>query len=90
MTGMENKNAWEKYPEGKDRKNVMDFAEDYRKFISKCKTERECVQEFEALAKKAGFISLEERMAPVGDNAACHSWRFCKKRRHSTNGKYWG
>lgn len=63
MTGMENKNAWEKYPEGKDRKNVMDFAEDYRKFISKCKTERECVQEFEALAKKAGFISLEERMA---------------------------
>jgi len=63
VVDMENKNAWQKYPEGEDRKKVMDFAEDYRKFISKCKTERECVQEFEALAKKAGFISLEERMA---------------------------
>ena len=61
MTDMENKNAWEKYPEGKERQSLMDFAEDYRKFISKCKTERECVQEFEALAKQAGFVSLEER-----------------------------
>ena len=43
---MENKNAWEKYPEGEKRQKVMDFAEDYRKFISKCKTERECMQEF--------------------------------------------
>lgn len=61
MTDMENKNAWEKYPEGQERQSLMDFAEDYRKFISKCKTERECVQEFEALAKQAGFVSLEER-----------------------------
>lgn len=61
MTDMENKNAWEKYPEGKERQSLMDFAKDYRKFISKCKTERECVQEFEALAKQAGFVSLEER-----------------------------
>ncbi len=60
---MENKNAWQKYPEGEDRKKVMDFAEDYRKFISKCKTERECVREFEALARRAGFCDLKERIA---------------------------
>ncbi len=60
---MENKNAWQKYPEGEDRKKVMDFAEDYRKFISKCKTERECVREFEALARQAGFCDLKERIA---------------------------
>ena len=39
---MERKNAWEKYPEGK-REEVFTFAEGYRKFISDCKTERECV-----------------------------------------------
>lgn len=60
---MKNKNAWEKYPEGKERQELMDFAEDYRKFISKCKTERECVKEFEVLAKQAGFISLDDKIA---------------------------
>ena len=38
---MERKNAWEKYPEGKKRDEVFDFAEEYRKFLSDCKTERE-------------------------------------------------
>lgn len=33
-------NAWEKYPEGKKRNEVFDFAEEYRKFLSDCKTER--------------------------------------------------
>ena len=47
---MERKNAWEKYPEGKKRDEVFDFAEEYRKFLSDCKTERECVTYF---AKKA-------------------------------------
>ncbi|MCM1256447.1 MAG: aminopeptidase [Roseburia sp.] len=56
---MENKNAWEKYPEGK-RDNVMNFAEDYRKFISDCKTERECIREVEKQAKAAGFRDLKE------------------------------
>ena len=60
---MENKNAWEKYPEGEDRRKVMDFAEDYRKFISECKTERECVQKFEEMAKRAGFKELNSLIA---------------------------
>lgn len=63
---MENKNAWDKYPEGEDRKKVMDFAEEYRKFISTCKTERECVKEFEERAKRAGFVKLDERTAKGG------------------------
>ena len=41
---MENKNAWEKYPEGEAKQQIMDLAEDYRRFISECKTERECVR----------------------------------------------
>lgn len=57
---MERKNAWEKYPEGKKREEVFRFAEDYRKFISECKTERECTTEFAKRAEKAGFVNLDE------------------------------
>ena len=60
VVDMENKNAWEKYPEGEARRKVMDFAEGYRKFISKCKTERECMQEFVSLAKEAGFADIDQ------------------------------
>ncbi len=57
---MDEKNAWSKYPEGRKRKPVMDFAEEYRQFLSKCKTERECVTYFVEKAKKAGFKDLDE------------------------------
>ena len=40
---IEKKNAWEKYPQGPEREKLFAFAEDYRRFISGCKTERECV-----------------------------------------------
>lgn len=50
---MERMNAWEKYPEGKKRNDVFDFAEEYRKFLSDCKTERECVTYFAQKAEKA-------------------------------------
>ena len=56
---MERKNAWEKYPEGKKRDEVFDFAEEYRKFLSDCKTERECVTYFAQKAEKAGFVNLD-------------------------------
>lgn len=55
---MENKNAWEKYPQGKQRQKVMDFASEYRSFLSVCKTERECVREFVKQAENAGFTEL--------------------------------
>ena len=60
---MENKNAWEKYPEGKKREEVFKFADEYRKFLSDCKTERECVRFFVEEAEKQGFVNLEEIIA---------------------------
>ena len=60
---MENKIAWEKYPEGNKREEVFQFAENYRKFISDCKTERECVTSFVEKAEKAGFVNLEKVIA---------------------------
>jgi aspartyl aminopeptidase len=60
---MEKKNAWAKYPEGKKRDEVFAFAEDYRQFISKCKTERECTAELYAEAVAAGFEDFDEAVA---------------------------
>ena len=60
---MENRIAWEKYPEGNKREEVFQFAENYRKFISDCKTERECVDFFVEKAEKAGFVNLEKVIA---------------------------
>lgn len=57
---MERENAWKKYPEGKKREPVLKFGEDYRQFLSDCKTERECVEFFEAQAKAASYIPLQE------------------------------
>lgn len=56
---MERKNAWEKYSE-EDKKKVFDFAEEYRQFISACKTERECVSGLRTLAEKAGFRDMAD------------------------------
>lgn len=56
---MESKNAWEKYSD-KDLKKVDKFAEEYREFLSECKTERECVVKFIALAEKEGYVDLQD------------------------------
>ena len=60
---MSKKNAWEKYPQGEKRQAVFAFGEEYRKFISECKTERECTSYIYDLAKEAGFVDLEEAIA---------------------------
>ncbi len=60
---MERKNAWEKYTTAEAKAKVFDFAEDYRKFISENKTERECCASFVAMAQKAGYVSLDEVIA---------------------------
>lgn len=57
---MEKKNAWEKYPEGKKRDEVFSFAEDYRKFISDCKTERGCTSAVYKDAVAHGYKDLDE------------------------------
>ena len=56
---MERKNAWEKYDD-KQRAQVFSFAEEYKTFLSECKTERECVSGLKARAAAAGFLDMEE------------------------------
>ncbi|MBQ9768317.1 MAG: aminopeptidase [Lachnospiraceae bacterium] len=56
------KNAWLKYTE-KDKKAVFAFAEGYRKFISDCKTERECADEIIRKAKAEGYMDLKDAIA---------------------------
>jgi len=51
--------AWTKYSD-EELKSVFDFCEDYKKFISDCKTERECTLTSIELAKEAGYRDLEE------------------------------
>ena len=53
------KNAWEKYDE-KGIKEIFEFNEGYKEFMSKCKTERECVDESIRIAKEHGFRDLED------------------------------
>ena len=57
---MEKKIAWSKY---EDLTPVFNFNENYKKFISDCKTERECVIESIRLAREYGYKSLEEVIA---------------------------
>lgn len=50
-------NAWKKY---EDKSEIFAFCEDYRKFISYCKTERECVAWMVRKARNAGFKNLDD------------------------------
>ncbi|MFL0252339.1 aminopeptidase [Clostridium neuense] len=51
-------NAWNKYDEV-DLKNVFALGERYKGFMSKCKTERECVAEFIRAAEEKGYRNIE-------------------------------
>ncbi|MBR1439674.1 MAG: aminopeptidase [Lachnospiraceae bacterium] len=55
---MEPKNVWNKYNH-KETKAAMDFAEDYKSFLSAAKTEREAVDEIVNLIEKEGYVELE-------------------------------
>ena len=54
---MYRKNAWLKY---KDQKEVMDFAEGYKSFLSTAKSERLAVKEAEKLLKAKGFKNVDD------------------------------
>lgn len=56
---MVRENAWTKCDK-KKMKAVMDFCEDYRQFISDCKTERECTTRSIEIAKERGYVDLKE------------------------------
>lgn len=59
---MERLNAWNKYDEDM-KKKVFDFADEYRRFISLCKTERECVEEGVRILKSSGYKDLKDVIA---------------------------
>ncbi|HJC09677.1 MAG TPA: aminopeptidase [Candidatus Blautia merdigallinarum] len=54
---MNTENAWKKY---EDKKEVFDFCGAYKNFMSRCKTERECVSEMIRVAEQAGYKNLDE------------------------------
>ena len=59
---MERKNAWKKYTE-EEKAAVFAYGDEYRQFISDCKTERECVTELKKRAIAAGFKDMEAVIA---------------------------
>lgn len=74
---MERENAWKKCDEARI-KEVFDFCEGYRRYISECKTERECVARSIEMAKEKGYENLfdvisEGRSLKAGDKVyACN------------------
>lgn len=68
---MKKKTAWENYDEVQ-LKEVFEFSEGYKDFLSDCKTERECVKRVVKEAKKAGYrdlnqVILNEGVLEAGD-----------------------
>lgn len=59
---MEREVAWNHYSE-EEKKKVFEFAEEYRRFISACKTERECVRTFIERAEAAGYLDIKKVIA---------------------------
>ncbi len=59
---MERPNAWKSYTDD-EKKAVFNFAQEYRTFISNCKTERECVTELKKQAIDAGFMDIGDVLA---------------------------
>ena len=58
----EKKNAWLSYSE-KVKKDVFKLNEGYKKFISECKTERECISETVRMAEAEGYVDLNQVIA---------------------------
>ncbi len=75
---MEHKNAWNSYDDAA-LAELESLAQDYRRFISENKTERECAATAIAMAREAGYISLDEaraagRTLAAGDKVYAESY----------------
>ena len=55
------KNAWESVSSDK-MKAVMNYGEEYKRFLDNGKTERTCCAEIVKTAKENGFVSLDEKI----------------------------
>lgn len=63
---MYRKNAWKKYAD--NQSVVFDFAEDYKRFLSECKTERLVTRFAIKLLEEKGFVSADKiKSAKKGD-----------------------
>lgn len=75
---MEHPNAWNSYDDAA-LSELESLAQDYRRFISENKTERECAATAIAMAREAGYISLDEaraagRTLAAGDKVYAESY----------------
>jgi len=52
-------NVWEKLDEG-EKEEIFGFAEDYKKFLSSSKTERQVVEQSEQILREHGFKAISE------------------------------
>lgn len=59
MTKESNKNSWLKY-NNEGKKEIFDFCEGYKNYLSVGKTERECIHEAIRLAEEKGYRDLNE------------------------------
>lgn len=59
LYGYERKNIWLEKSE-KETQQIFEFADDYKDFMNKCKTERECVEYLEQIVLKKGFKNLDK------------------------------
>ena len=64
---MERVNVWNTY-DLERQKSCFTFAEDYRRFISENKTERECVDSFVNAAEDAGYVELSRAIEEAEKN----------------------
>ena len=71
-------NVWLTYDE-KSREELHTLSEEYKTFLSRCKTERECTAFFQAEAEKAGYRNLSSLIA---EGAAVKGRRQGVRRRH--------
>ena len=67
-------NSWLSYTD-EDDKNVEVLAGEYKEFLSKCKTERECTEYFTKEAEACGYQDLNKLIAQgtrlkAGDKSA--------------------
>lgn len=75
---MEHPNAWNSYDDAA-LSELESLAQDYRRFISENKTERECAATAIAMAREAGYVSLDEaraagRTLAAGDKVYAESY----------------
>lgn len=57
--GYKNVDAWTKISD-EEKEKVYQFAEDYKDFMTQCKTERETAEKIIEIAEKNGFINIEK------------------------------